>query len=57
MEMASINELLEMVTPLIKRRDTLMRNYSLLYHVTGPLELVKMRHKMIHKIKSTIDFI
>lgn len=26
MEMASFNELLEMVTPLIKRRDTLIRN-------------------------------
>ena len=26
MDMASFNELLEMVTPLIKRRDTLMRN-------------------------------
>jgi hypothetical protein len=26
MDMASFNELLEMVTPLIKKRDTLMRN-------------------------------
>jgi hypothetical protein len=26
MDMASFNELLEMVTPLIKRRDTLIRN-------------------------------